>query len=121
MMVGIVVGAGFTALVNSFVKGVITPPLGLLSGNIDFAQKEIVLKQAQEGIEAITITYGQFITELINFILLAFAVFLIIKLINVWRERGKEEKTESEKRKCSRCFMEIHMKATRCPHCTSEQ
>lgn len=121
MMVGIVVGAGFTAIVNSFVKDILSPPLGILTGESGFASKEVIIRGATETAEAVTITYGQFITELINFILVAFVVFFFIKLINFWQERDAAEETDTPTtKKCRYCFTEISKKAKRCPNCTSK-
>lgn len=88
MAVGIIVGAAFSTIVNSFVKDVLMPPLGLLAGGVDFSDKKLVLKQgvsAAEGVKAVpevSVNYGVFINSVINFVIVAFAVFLLVKAIN---------------------------------------
>ena len=89
LAVGVVIGASFTAIVNSLVKDVIMPPIGLLLGGIDFANFFVVLKgthagtlQAAQQAGAVTINYGQFLNTIINFIIIAFALFLVVRWIN---------------------------------------
>ena len=95
MAVGIIIGAAFSGIVNSFVKDVLMPPLGYLSGGIDFSDKKMVLKQgvtASEGVKAVpevALNYGTFINAVINFLIVSFAIFLLIKGMN--RLRRKEE------------------------------
>ncbi len=94
MAVGIIIGAAFGKIVSSFVKDVIMPPLGMLTGGIDFADKAIVLKEAvEEGAEAVTLNYGLFINNVIDFVIVAFAVFVVAKAIN--SAKRKEEATPS--------------------------
>ena len=136
MAVGIIIGAAFGKIVNSVVTDIIMPPMGWLMGKVDFtnlyltlpnADGEIVaypsLTAAQEA-GAVTINYGLFINTLINFILVAFAVFLLIKFINKLRasvEKPVEEvATEPTTKECPRCFSEISIKASKCPHCTAD-
>ena len=136
MAVGIIIGAAFGKIVNSVVTDIIMPPMGWLMGKVDFtnlyltlpnADGEIVaypsLTAAQEA-GAVTINYGLFINTLINFILVAFAVFLLIKFINKLRasvEKPVEEVTaEPTTKECPRCFSEISIKASKCPHCTAD-
>lgn len=82
MAVGIIVGAAFGKIVSSFVDGVIMPPLGLLIGGVDFSDLAIVLKQAVGDVPAVTLNYGLFIQTLVDFVIIAFAIFLAIKGIN---------------------------------------
>lgn len=83
MAVGIIIGAAFGKIVSSFVKDVIMPPLGMLTGGVDFSDKAIVLKEAvAEGAEAVTLNYGLFINNVIDFVIVAFAVFIVVKAIN---------------------------------------
>ncbi|MBQ7287157.1 MAG: large-conductance mechanosensitive channel protein MscL [Candidatus Gastranaerophilales bacterium] len=136
MAVGIIIGAAFGKIVNSVVTDIIMPPMGWLMGKVDFtnlyltlpnADGEIVaypsLTAAQEA-GAVTINYGLFINTLINFILVAFAVFLLIKFINKLRasvEKPVEEvAAEPTTKECPRCFSEISIKASKCPHCTAD-
>jgi large conductance mechanosensitive channel len=129
LAVGVIIGAAFGSIVNSLVKDVIMPPISLLSGGLDFSNKFVVLRAAKDGsmafntpadaakAGAITWNYGNFITLLINFLIVAGAVFLLVRMIN--RLRGPSEK-EPDKKNCPACAMKIPIKATRCPHCTSQ-
>ena len=94
MAVGITVGGAFTAIVNSFVNDFINPIVGLLVGGIDFSSLQIVLKPATETTEAVAIRYGLFINAIISFIIIAFALFLVVKAFNKLKDSAakKEEK-----------------------------
>jgi large conductance mechanosensitive channel len=129
LAVGVIIGAAFGSIVNSLVKDVIMPPVSLLTGGLDFSNKFLVLRAAKDGsvmfntpadaakAGAITWNYGNFMTLVINFLIIASAVFLLVRAINNLRrpaEKGSDEKT------CPACAMKIPIKAIRCPHCTSE-
>ena len=120
---GIIIGAAFGKIVDSLVKDVLMPPIGLLLGKVDFSDLKIVLT---EGENPVSINYGLFINALISFIIVAFAVFILIKAINKLQEKMiKEEKAEEvaaepTTKVCPYCCSEVAIKATRCPHCTSE-
>jgi large conductance mechanosensitive channel len=96
MAVGIIIGGAFGKIVSSLVNDVIMPPIGLLTGNVDFADKAMTLKKATESSEAITLNYGMFINNLLDFIIVAFVIFIVIKQINKLR-RKEEEAPEEEK------------------------
>jgi len=133
MAVGIIIGAAFGKIVDSMVKDIIMPPLGWLMGKVDFANLYITLPdydgkiihypslEAAKSAGAVTINYGIFINTLISFILVAFAVFLLIKFINKLRavtlKDCKKEEAITTKT-CPRCFSTIDIKATKCPCCT---
>jgi large conductance mechanosensitive channel len=129
LAVGVIIGAAFGAIVNSLVKDVVMPPISLLTGGLDFSSKFLVLRAAKDGSTAfntpdeavkagaITWNYGNFITLVINFLIVAVAIFLVIRIIN--QLRGPAEKPVDTK-DCPACAMKIPIKATRCPHCTSE-
>jgi large conductance mechanosensitive channel len=89
MAVGIIIGAAFGKIVTSFVSDVITPPLGYLIGGVDFTNLKITMPALQEGRDAVTINYGAFLQTAFDFIIVAFAIFLVIKMIN--RLKRKEE------------------------------
>ena len=120
MAIGIIIGASFSKIVDSLVKDVLMPPLGMLLGKVDFSNLKIALGSEPD---AATINYGAFINNVISFIIVAFAVFLLIKGINT--VRAKMEKAEAAvsapktEKTCPYCFSQISIKATRCPHCTS--
>lgn len=121
MAVGIIIGASFGKIVDSLVKDILMPPLGMLLGKVDFSNLKIALGPEAD---AATINYGVFINHVISFIIVAFAVFLLIKGINTLR--AKMEKAEAAapapktEKTCPYCFSQIPVKATRCPHCTSQ-
>lgn len=100
LAVGVVIGAAFGSIVNSLVKDIINPPLGLLLGNVDFSDKVIVLRAATETMEATTLNYGSFITALINFLIVSFSIFLVVKQMNKLnaREEVKKEVEKEEKK-----------------------
>ena len=128
LAVGVIIGAAFTGIVNSLVKDILMPPIGLLTGGLDFSNKFIVLKDvagktfrtpaeaATAG--AITWNYGNFITLIINFIIVAFSIFLVVRAIN--RMRRAHTDAEAVSKDCPACAMTIPIKARRCPHCTTE-
>jgi large conductance mechanosensitive channel len=128
MAVGIIIGAAFGTIVKSLVADIIMPPIGLILGNIDFANLFVILKQGTvagpyatlpeaQAAGAVTINYGVFINAVISFVIVAFAVFLLIRNIN--RLKRKEVPAEPTAKDCPYCFTSIPIKATRCPHCTS--
>ncbi|RME19228.1 MAG: large-conductance mechanosensitive channel protein MscL [Candidatus Zixiibacteriota bacterium] len=131
MAVGIVIGAAFGAIVKSFVADVIMPPIGLLLGNVDFSNLFIVLKDAAEGAGgyktlaeahaagAVTLNYGQFINTIISFLIIAFAIFIVIKNVNRLKKAEPVPVTEPTTKECPYCFSTIPIKAVKCPHCTS--
>lgn len=120
MAVGIIIGGAFGTIVNSLVNDVLMPPIGMLLGKVDFSDLQLVL--SGEGENIVAIKYGLFINALISFLIVAFAVFLLIKAINklqasvVKEEAAAEPKTKT----CPYCCSEISINATRCPHCTAE-
>ena len=130
MAVGIVIGAAFGTIVNSLVADVIMPPIGLLLGNVDFTNLFAVLKEgkvagpyaslaAAKAAGAVSMNIGVFINTIINFIILAFAIFLLIRGVNQLK-RKEEAPAVPTTKDCPHCFTAIPIKATRCPHCTSE-
>ena len=94
LAVGVVVGAAFTGIVNSLVNDIINPIIGLLTGRIDLSDKVFVIREATESIAAVSIKYGAFITALINFLIVSFVIFMIVKQINLLK--AKEEKKPKE-------------------------
>ncbi len=126
MAVGVIIGAAFGKIVTSLVNDVIMPPLGLLAGGMDFSNLFINLSGAPVATLAEAraaslpvIAYGSFINTVINFLIQAWAIFLVVKCANRLRKRAPEEPKPAP-RLCPYCLSEINEKATRCPHCTSE-
>lgn len=91
MAVGVIIGAAFGKIVNSFVTDIIMPPIGVLTGGIDFSNLAITLKKATASTEAITLNYGLFINAIVNFIIIAFAIFIAIKQINRLKKKQEEK------------------------------
>jgi large conductance mechanosensitive channel len=133
MAVGIIIGAAFGTIVSSMVKDVIMPPIGLVLGKIDFSNLAVVLKQgtphspyatlaAAQAAGAVTLNYGQFINTVINFLIIALVVFFfIVRPIAKMREPKKAvEPAAPTTKECPFCYINIPIKATRCPNCTSE-
>jgi large conductance mechanosensitive channel len=126
LAVGVIIGAAFGSIINSLVKDVIMPPISLLTGGLDFSSKFVILRAAKDGSAvfhtpadaaragAITWNYGNFVTLVINFLIVAGAVFLLVRAINKLRQPTANDK------ECPACAMKIPIKATRCPHCTTE-
>ena len=120
MAVGIIIGAAFGKIVTSLVEDVIMPPIGLALGKVDFS--DLAWKLTDE----VSIKYGAFINTVISFIIVAFAVFILIKAINTLQAKMLKEEADAEAaaapttKKCPYCCSDIAIEATRCPHCTSE-
>jgi len=128
LAVAFIIGLAFAAVVNSLVKDVIMPPIGLLLGNVDFNNLYVVLKEgataapyasldAAQKAGAVTINYGLFVSTIITFIIVAFVLFLIVRVVNRLR---RQKVVDPDTKDCEYCFSAIPVKATRCPACTSE-
>ena len=115
LAVGVIIGAAFQAIVNSLVEDILSPILGLvLQGN--FSDLSVTLFDGK-----LVLRYGSFIMAIINFLLMALVIFLIVKGINAIRNRGKkEEAADPTEKTCPYCQSQISIKATKCPHCTSD-
>ena len=125
LAVGIVIGAAFTTVVNSFVNDLLMPPIGLLLGRVDFSNLFVTLAggsyltiAAAKAAGAPTLNYGLFINNVINLVIVGFAVFIVVKQVN--RLRGPAPVAASTTKDCPACAMAIPLKARRCPHCTSD-
>ena len=93
MAIGIVIGTAFGKIVSSFVSDIIMPPIGVLTGGVDFSNLAITLKEASEGAEAVTLNYGAFINTTLDFIIIAFVIFIVIKQINRFKQKEKAKPT----------------------------
>jgi large conductance mechanosensitive channel len=130
MAVGIIIGAAFGTIVKSLVSDVVMPPIGLLLGNVDFANLFAILKEGAvagpyasladaQAAGAVTVNYGTFVNTIISFLIIAFCVFLLIRQINRLK-REEEAPAEPTTKDCPYCLSSVPIQATRCAHCTSE-
>ena len=131
MAVGIIIGAAFGLIVKSLVSDVIMPPIGLLLGNVDFSNLFVILKQgatagpyasladAQKA-GAVSINYGAFINTIISFLIVAFAIFILIRGLNKLKRKEEAPPAEPTDKECPYCLSKIPIKAKRCAFCTSE-
>lgn len=130
MAVGIVIGGAFGLIIKVLVSDVIMPPIGLLMGGVDFSNLFFVLKEGAtagpyialadaKAAGAVTINYGVFTNTVISFIIVGFAIFMMIRALNKMKKEEAPEEAPTSK-ECSFCFSSISIKATRCPNCTSE-
>ncbi len=131
MAVGIVIGAAFGKIVDSLVKDILMPPLGLLLGKVDFSNLFLVMHdgarpgpyatlEAAKQAGAVTLNMGVFVNVLISFVIVSFAVFTLVKGINKLRTAADPNAMAATTKECPYCLSVIPLKATRCPHCTSE-
>ncbi len=123
LAVGVIIGAAFGKIVSSLVEDIIMPPIGALLGHVDFSAKFINLSGKSfetladaKKINAATLNYGMFLTTVINFLIVAFAVFLVVHQINRWTKKPAAPTTKD----CPQCAMTIPLAAKRCGHCTSQ-
>ena len=130
LAVGVIIGAAFGGIINSLVKDILMPPIGLLIGGLDFSNKFIVLKAGADGktdfttpaqavtAGAVTWNYGNFVTLVINFLIVAVCIFVVVKAMNKMNRPAPDAPAVSKD--CPACAMPIPIQATRCPHCTTE-
>ena len=130
LAVGVIIGAAFGSIVSSLVKDIIMPPISVLAGGLDFSNKFMVLKAGANGAanfatpaeaiaaKAITWNYGNFVTLVINFVIVAFCIFLVVRALN--RMKRPKPNVAPVAKDCPACTMSIPVKAIRCPHCTSD-
>jgi len=124
LAIGIIIGGAFGKIITSFVNDLLMPPIGLLLGKVDFSNLYInlsgqvypSLKAAKEA-GAATINYGLFFNTVLDFIIVAFAIFLLVRQVNRWTAKPADAPTTKD---CPYCYSTIALKATRCPNCTSE-
>ena len=131
MAVGIIIGAAFGTIVKSLVDDIIMPPIGLLLGGVDFANLFALLKGGDpsgpyasladaQAAGAVTINYGVFFNSVISFVIVTCVMFLLIRAINQLKKEEEPPPAEPTTKECAYCLSSIAIKATRCPHCTSE-
>jgi large conductance mechanosensitive channel len=131
LAVGLILGASFGSIVKSAVDDLLMPPIGLLTGGVDFADQFVLLKRGvppgpyinleqAKTAGAVTLNYGVFLNNVVSFVLVAFAVFLLVRAVNRLRREEPEVPSTPASRSCPFCATEIPAAAVRCPHCTSE-
>ena len=131
MAVGIVIGAAFGTIVKSLVSDVLMPPIGLLLGGVDFSNLFLVVKEGAtagpyasladaQAAGAVSINYGMFINTVVSFLIVAAAIFIVVKAVNRLKREEEAPPAEPTTKNCDHCDTEIPIKATRCPNCTSE-
>ena len=126
MAVGIIIGAAFGKIVSSFVEDVMMPPIGRLVGRVDFSSLFINLGdksygslQAAKAAGAATLNYGLFLNSIVNFLIVAFCVFIVVQQVNRWTKKPAPTATPTTK-ECPQCAMTIPLAARRCGHCTAQ-
>ena len=126
---GVIIGAAFGKIVTTLVDNVLMPPLGLILGSIDFSSLFLVLDSAKGIPQSVTeakakgipvIAYGQFINDIVSFLIVALAVFILVKQINRLKRPAPAAPGPPTTKDCPFCVMSMPIKATRCPHCTSQ-
>ena len=131
MAVGIIIGAAFGSIVNSLVSDIIMPPIGLLLGNVDFSNLFLLLKEGKvaapyasladaKAAGAVTLNYGMFFNVIISFLIVAFAVFMLVRNINRLKRQEEVKPAVMTTKDCPYCLSVIPIKAVRCAHCTSD-
>jgi len=131
MAVGIIIGAAFGTIIGTLVAEVLMPPIGLLLGNVDFSNLFIVLKEgkiagpyatvaAAKAAGAVTLNYGLFVNTVVNFLIVAFAVFFLVRGMNALKKKEEAPPAMPTTKECPHCLSIIPIGATRCGHCTSE-
>ena len=127
MAIGIVIGVAFGKIITSFVNDVVMPPIGLLLGKVDFSNlfidlsgKSYATLAEAKAAGAATIKYGLFLNTVVDFIIVAFVVFLLVRQVNRMTREPEAAPAAPTTKECAYCLSSIAIKATRCPHCTSE-
>lgn len=132
MAVGIIIGAAFGKIIDSLVKDIIMPPIGLILGKVDFSNLYLQIYprgvhyqslDAAQAAGAVTMNYGLFLNTVISFLIVACAIFMMIKFVNTLKEKACRTKNAEEvatTKECPYCFTCIPIQAKRCPNCTSE-
>jgi len=127
MAVGLIIGAAFGKIVTSMVADILMPPLGMLMGKVDFNSLFVNLSgqpypslAAAKAAGAPTINYGVFLQAVLDFVILAFVIFLIVRQVNTWTKKPEAPGAPPTTKPCPYCLSDIPLKATRCAHCTSD-
>ena len=117
LAVGVIIGAAFGKIVSSLVNDILMPPLGLLIGGIDFSEMVMTLKAPVGNLKPVVIHYGVFINNIIDFVIVAFCIFLLVKAVNAFKQEPPAP--DPSEKICPQCMMMIPINAKKCGHCTS--
>ncbi|MDH5427869.1 MAG: large-conductance mechanosensitive channel protein MscL [Nitrospirota bacterium] len=120
MAVGIIIGGAFGKIIASFVGDVLMPPIGMLMGGVDFTSLAVKLSDAGPGGEPVLLKYGMFIQTVVDFLIVAFAIFMMVKWMNSLKKKEEEKPAAPTTKECGHCQMTIPIKAVKCGHCTSD-
>jgi len=119
LAVGVIIGAAFGKIVSSLVNDVLMPPLGVLIGGMDFSSLVLTLKPAEGAQKAVTVNYGLFINQVLDFLIVAFCIFLVVKGMNALKKKEPPPAPTPTEKSCPQCCMVVPIQAKRCGHCTS--
>jgi len=127
LAIGIIIGAAFGKIITSFVNDILMPPIGLILGKVDFSNlfinlsgKSYATLAEAKAVGAATLNYGLFLNTVIDFAIVAFAIFMLVRVVNRMRRQPEPAPAALTTQECPYCFSSIPIKATRCPHCTSQ-
>lgn len=121
LAVGVIIGGAFGKIVSSAVNDLIMPPIGVLMGGADFSDLKLVLREATETTKAATLNYGVFVNNVLDFVIVAFCIFLIVKGMNSMKKKEVAAPATPTTKECKQCCSSISIKATKCAFCTSAQ
>jgi len=119
LAVGVIIGAAFGKMVTSLVNDVLMPPIGFLLGGVDFSNIVLTIKDASANVPAVAMRWGVFINTIIDFIIVAFVIFMVVKAMNTLTRKPPAPAAEPTEKKCPECLMTIPIGAKRCGHCTA--
>jgi len=128
LAVGVIIGAAFGKIVSSFVDDIIMPPIGMLLHGVDFTNLYVALQgqhyplltDAKHDPKVVAWSYGLFLNTVINFLIVAFCVFLLVQQVNRWTRKPQPAVAEPATKECPQCTMAIPIRAKKCPHCTAQ-
>ncbi|PIP04021.1 MAG: large conductance mechanosensitive channel protein MscL [Candidatus Yonathbacteria bacterium CG_4_10_14_3_um_filter_47_65] len=120
LAVGVVIGTAFGKITNSLVNDIIMPPIGAITGGVDFSKLFLIVKDTVGDSPAVVINYGSFINTVLDFLIIAFAIFMVVKIVNNLKREEAEKPSDPTEKNCVYCLSKIPIQATRCAYCTSD-